>query len=146
MLGASFDEMRKWYARWDRISCRPFRIGPSSKYLLFLRPLRSMVAYAVALVWFGLSKHKDEYTIFRSALMCAEGRIFFRTEQGYTGFAPDEAKEGDLIYVVKGCRTPMILRRSEDDNRLTLVGDCYLHGFMTGDKFSAKACQSFWLS
>ena len=74
-----------------------------------------------------------------------ERRRIFRTSQGYIGIAPAVAERGDLVYMIKGCRTPLVLRKANDD-KFILVGDCYLHGFMKGYMFEAEKCRHVWLS
>ena len=60
------------------------------------------------------------------------GRAFFRTRNGYIGLAPSSIKSGDQACVVLGCRSPLILRPT-DDQRYMLVGECYVDGFMDGE-------------
>lgn len=40
------------------------------------------------------------------------------------------AREGDLICVMGGCQTPLVLR--EKGERHELIGDAYVHGLMNG--------------
>jgi hypothetical protein len=39
----------------------------------------------------------------------------------------------DEVYLVLGCSKPVVLRRSDEGNRFTLVGQCYVHGIMDGE-------------
>lgn len=71
--------------------------------------------------------------------MRVEGRAFFRPREGYIGFATSGAAEGDCIYFIKGCRTPMILRHVEVGDQTILIADCYFHGFMYRDMFNETA-------
>jgi hypothetical protein len=59
--------------------------------------------------------------------------------------APDAARKGDEVWVVKGGKLPLILRAARSPQsemteaaelhpRFTLVGDCYVHGIMDGEK------------
>ena len=50
----------------------------------------------------------------------------FRTSQRNIGIAPAVAEEVDMVYMIKGCRTPLVLRKI-NDHKLILVGDCYVH-------------------
>jgi hypothetical protein len=56
------------------------------------------------------------------------GRKFSTTTNGYMGWVPSEAREGDRICYFEGCKLPFVIRPCED--RYQLVGDCYLHGLM----------------
>jgi hypothetical protein len=67
-------------------------------------------------------------------------RRFMLTRQGYLGWAPDNvfdsgevnhARVGDLVAIVFGCSTPLIIRPQEE--RFMVVGEAYLQGFMNGE-------------
>jgi hypothetical protein len=62
------------------------------------------------------------------------------TRQGYLGWAPDNvfdsgevnhARVGDLVAIVFGCSTPLIIRPHE--KRFVVVGEAYVQGFMNGE-------------
>ncbi|KAL7919416.1 heterokaryon incompatibility domain-containing protein [Trichoderma austrokoningii] len=55
------------------------------------------------------------------------------TEQGFVGMAPSQAKRGDVVCVLYGCRVPVLLRCEGDVYRF--VGECYIDGFMNGEIF-----------
>jgi hypothetical protein len=58
---------------------------------------------------------------------------FFITRRGYVGLGSYFAKPGDICVVVQGGPVPLIIRRSELDSKLRLVGECYTHGIMRGE-------------
>ena len=58
-------------------------------------------------------------------------RRFFLSEAGLIGAAPWNAKEGDVICVLLGCSSPVILRR--EDGHYVLIGEAYIDDFMNGD-------------
>ncbi|KAH8675247.1 hypothetical protein BX600DRAFT_452247 [Xylariales sp. PMI_506] len=65
-----------------------------------------------------------------------------RTRQGYFASLPPCFRPGDEIWVVKGCQTPLLLRKSEHFRGChQLVGNCYLHGFMNGEGPKKKGFQ-----
>lgn len=94
------------------------------------------------------------------------GRTLFTTKNGYIGLGPASLKPGDAVVVFYGAETPFVLRKSVPDKgagnlsgstvdeedcsteRWQLVGDCYLHGFMTNEilrpEFEGKD-KMFWL-
>lgn len=43
------------------------------------------------------------------------------------------AREGDRVAVLKGAKTPVLLRGVEGEESCTLVGACYVHGLMDGE-------------
>ena len=57
-----------------------------------------------------------------------ERRRFLITGQGYVGWAPRCTRNGDKIFVLLGCGTPVILRPHGDAYKL--IGECYVHGIM----------------
>lgn len=63
-----------------------------------------------------------------------KNRSFIKTSEGYIGLASRHTQPGDLISVLLGCRTPMILRPTTD-SRYQVVGSCYVHGLMDGEAF-----------
>jgi hypothetical protein len=66
------------------------------------------------------------------------GRKFFKTASGSIGLCPPHTKPGDEIWVLYGCRVPLIFRAQSEEGRrhYTLIGDCYLDGIMNGEAMS----------
>ncbi|KAL8846121.1 MAG: hypothetical protein Q9221_008767 [Calogaya cf. arnoldii] len=60
------------------------------------------------------------------------GRTLITTADGRLGLAPKGTIPGDLICVVLGCHSPLVLR---SDNNLShqVVGACYIDSLMTGE-------------
>lgn len=63
-----------------------------------------------------------------------KNRSFIKTSEGYIGLAPKNAQLGDLICVLLGCDTPMLLRPTSY-SRYQVVGSCFIHGLMNGEAF-----------
>ena len=63
-------------------------------------------------------------------LRIIRGRSMIRTTNGYIGLGPPGTKPGDIVTILLGCNTPMILRpiRREAQSGYTVVGECYVHG------------------
>lgn len=82
---------------------------------------------------------------------------FTITSSGFMGMVPLDTEVGDEIYILEGGRMPFVLRRSEEIFSVqgsseagkpcyTLVGECYLDGFMDGelsDKLRDEAVDVF---
>ncbi|KAM7182800.1 Heterokaryon incompatibility protein (HET) domain containing protein [Rhypophila sp. PSN 637] len=80
------------------------------------------------------------------------GRRLMWSRDGYFGAVPAEAREGDAIVLVEGCRVPLVLRSvvkvtgsGEVDSeggtcRWQLVGDCFMHGAMYGERWDEALC------
>jgi hypothetical protein len=69
-------------------------------------------------------------------------RRFMLTRRGYSGWVPDNAFDngtenhariGDLVTIVFGCSTPLIILPREE--RFVIVGEAYVQGFMSGEGF-----------
>jgi hypothetical protein len=58
-------------------------------------------------------------------------RRFITTTKGFAGLAPVSCRSGDVICVILGCRTPIILRPV--DEHFEIVGEAYVHGVMKGE-------------
>ena len=52
---------------------------------------------------------------------------------GHFGAAPAATKQDDEVFVLYGCTTPVVLRRTDVSGQYKLVGCCYLQGFMQGE-------------
>lgn len=72
-------------------------------------------------------------------LKCGEasaGRKFFATREGYMGWMPEHAQEGDQICVFDGLHLPFVIRsvaaNSESSDHYRVVGATYVHGLMCG--------------
>lgn len=63
--------------------------------------------------------------------MCFK-RTFFVTKKGYMGLGPFFTLPCDRIFVVPGVNTPLVMRRTLR-GRYRLVGQCYIHGLMSGE-------------
>jgi hypothetical protein len=58
-------------------------------------------------------------------------RRFCMTGERYACLAPEGVQNGDLVCLLKGARTPFVVR--EQNGRFTLVGEAYVHGLMRGE-------------
>jgi heterokaryon incompatibility protein (HET) len=56
---------------------------------------------------------------------------FCETTTGYFGLAPLNTRPGDLVCIIDGCHTPVIMRKKED--QYLFVGCCFIVGLMTGE-------------
>ncbi|KAK6845698.1 hypothetical protein PG995_015808 [Apiospora arundinis] len=62
----------------------------------------------------------------------AQWRRIITTARGYVGMAPKGSKQGDSIFLLKGCSVPLVLRPN-GDGTYYLVGECYVAGIMRGE-------------
>ncbi|KAF2032729.1 hypothetical protein EK21DRAFT_109794 [Setomelanomma holmii] len=57
-------------------------------------------------------------------------RALFVTQSGYIGLAPWNAKLGDMVFVLRGGKSPFILRRELAINAFSLMGESYVYAIM----------------
>jgi hypothetical protein len=62
----------------------------------------------------------------------------FRTKRGAFGIGTQSLRKGDSIWIVSGCRVPIIMRRVEGSEHYRLVGGSYTHGLMDGERLGDK--------
>ncbi|KAI3323029.1 heterokaryon incompatibility protein-domain-containing protein [Xylariaceae sp. AK1471] len=65
------------------------------------------------------------------------------TKSGYIGLGPRLTQEGDRVFLVKGSRTPLLLRPQQQNGTWELLGDCYVHGIMQAEAFDETKCETF---
>ncbi|KAK1749392.1 HET-domain-containing protein [Echria macrotheca] len=83
----------------------------------------------------GFGDFLDSMTGYGQAVKAAsEGRRFLRTREGRMGLGPGGVAAGDVICVVFGCSTPLVLRPDPmKEGFYQLVGACYVQGVMYGE-------------
>jgi len=58
----------------------------------------------------------------------------FVTDRKYIGVGPQAADRGDVLCVLHGGQTPYLIREV-GHGLWTIIGECYVHGFMDGESF-----------
>jgi hypothetical protein len=71
-------------------------------------------------------------SFLRMVMRCIPGRSFFTTNSGHPGLAAKGARPYDLICILFGCNSAMILRPTRND-QYQVVGEAYCDGFMSGE-------------
>jgi hypothetical protein len=69
--------------------------------------------------------------VMRHVIRYEDAFRFIETSSGYLGLAPGGASIGDTICVLKGCETPVVLRKV--DEHYVHVGTCFVLGLMEGE-------------
>lgn len=65
-------------------------------------------------------------------LLSKSKRVFAVSENGEFLIIPQEGQVGDVLCIIYGCETPILLR-PKSDRSFTSVGDYYVHGSMFGE-------------
>lgn len=84
--------------------------------------------------------NKEENQAFLGVLSEAKMRRLFWTEKGYLGMGPYDLEVNDEVWLIQGCRVPLVLRRTARTTERERIGDCYLHGSMYGERFNERQC------
>ncbi|KAF4995912.1 hypothetical protein FDECE_12641 [Fusarium decemcellulare] len=57
----------------------------------------------------------------------------FMLANAYIGCGPKSTVKGDEIWILSGCRTPLVLRKLGVEKEYHLIGETYIHGIMHGE-------------
>jgi len=96
----------------------------------------------------------DEYDyteVYAGAERSAMRRRFITTQDGFMGWAPDnmygrakdQVRVRDLIAIVLGCSTPLVIRPKGDV--FQMLGEAYVHGVMDGEAMRGLAADQYKL-
>ncbi|TID21403.1 HET-domain-containing protein [Venturia nashicola] len=96
----------------------------------------------------------DESKSFLTIAITARHRRLFVTKQGYLGMGPASTQVDDDVYVLLGSRVPFVTRKSSSTievgdlstPRISLIGECYVHGIMDGEIISGGTSKQETLS
>jgi hypothetical protein len=55
------------------------------------------------------------------------------------GLGPWNAEPNDLIFILKGGKTPFLLRPTPEADKYALVGEAYVYGIMGGELFRGES-------
>jgi len=71
-------------------------------------------------------------------------RRMFTTRDGLINLGPEALQTGDYIALCKGGKVPYVLRKVPEGHEL--VGECYVHGIMQGERFVEEKCGEVWIA
>ncbi|KAL8911356.1 MAG: hypothetical protein Q9171_003450 [Xanthocarpia ochracea] len=71
-------------------------------------------------------------------------RVLFTTVEKYMGLAPLTARIGDMIFLLPGANVPFVLRHVRDEE-YEVIGQCYTHGIMHGERANTGRLQDVTL-
>ncbi|CAG8961338.1 hypothetical protein HYFRA_00013799 [Hymenoscyphus fraxineus] len=96
-----------------------------------------------------LSVVNSRETQFQTLLEAASyGRRLVITQRGYLGLVPAETQETNTLCVFCGCQVPFVIRQMQGGEGYTLIGECYILGWMDGSTFdtSTNPSEEFQIS
>ncbi|KAK8133437.1 hypothetical protein PG984_005449 [Apiospora sp. TS-2023a] len=112
-------------ARWQRCN-KQFEVSGVPLSAFFATDSAAAGRYGVE----GLIMQHSRLSWFLILVMMVK-RIM-TTTRGYVGMTPKASKQGDSIFLLKGCNMPLVLR-PYGDGSYRLVGECFVHGIMDGE-------------
>ncbi|KAF5643068.1 triacylglycerol lipase II precursor [Fusarium sp. NRRL 52700] len=84
-----------------------------------------------------ISAFQDEMTTLKylfTRIVGTKGLGFYKSEKALFALLPKDTRTGDSIWILKGCRLPVVLRPSiYHDDSYEFVGGGYVHGVMNGE-------------
>lgn len=79
---------------------------------------------------------------WRPMVYRSSGRRYFVSQQGYLGLGPSTISAGDIIAIILGLDTPLVLRAIDKDH-YQILGEAYVHGIMDGELMDDSTVQEF---
>lgn len=141
-----YADTKAGFEKWFTIIREIHRFMPATSHLIVWRLRLWRVLNVRARKQLPALRASDDFRHFNFAMTTSSGgRRMFRTEEKHIGLGPPDMEKGDSVFLIKGCRTPMLLRPTEESNQWTLLGACYVHGFMNGEGFNEDLCDYIWL-
>jgi hypothetical protein len=140
-----YDATKEQFHQWKRLN--PARI-PNILNSNWLRWMSLPVGLCVSISNF-IAAFRHEYrhgpiVTFSKKLETTLDRKLFKTTKGYIGMGPRSLKRGDGVALFKGGMVPLVIRSL--GGKWELVGDCYVHGIMHGEAYSAQRCSVLWIA
>ncbi|KAK0641692.1 heterokaryon incompatibility protein-domain-containing protein [Cercophora newfieldiana] len=145
---------KKWFCLWI---CRAFQgrspgsweWGLLESKLNGLHPRESLPTFATVSEYYertdmgrlgrdGLKKHP-----YSGRNQVSLGRSVYATKGGRLALASIQVKPGDGIWLVRGCRVPVVLRKVMEEEgyvgaRYLVLGQAYVHGIMQGEAMTEE--------
>ena len=80
-----------------------------------------------------INEHLTSYRLPSKLELFDEGHKNFVTERGLLGVGPQYVEISDSVYILLGSRVPHLLRKAENENEFSFVGECHVHDLMQGE-------------
>ncbi|KAF2095818.1 HET-domain-containing protein [Rhizodiscina lignyota] len=126
----ALEAFRAWRKeRWAQRLLRKAKIDKAPAAHQFISSMSTMIP------------NKQQNQAFLGVLQETKLRRLFWTEKGYLGLGPKKLERDDQVWLIQGCRVPLVLRKTVRANEFELVGDCYIHGAMYGELFDEKTIE-----
>jgi len=144
-VGDGYDATKQQFHQWKRLY--PARIPNllNSDWLRWMNlPVGLYVSIRGVITAFGHEYRHGPVVTFSKKLATTLHRRLFKTTKGYIGIGPRSLQKSDAVALFKGGMVPLVIRSLGD--KWELVGDCYVHGIMHGEAYSAQRCSVLWIA
>ncbi|PTB78820.1 HET-domain-containing protein [Trichoderma longibrachiatum ATCC 18648] len=91
------------------------------------------------------SNDRDDFNPWVTQMV--RSQIIFVTDNGYIGLGPPNVRPGQELWIVGGCRVPVVLNplpkasEQESDASLTFHSECFVYGIMRGEAVEGREDQ-----
>jgi hypothetical protein len=138
LAGLNGDEADSYKSRLSEgflVCCNDTQLAPLLQLDEIINFASVVKEATIAQDWVKINKQSSIYAAL-SAVVGGHRRLF-RTSQNYLGLGPMSMMPGDEVWLIRDARIPFILQPQPAPNgrKYTLLGECYLHGFMHGEMF-----------
>jgi Heterokaryon incompatibility protein (HET) len=100
---------------------------------LQLRGLRCDEVARIGLSKLEINDFLTHNFLWSSNILFVDKMTSFMTSGDLLGFGPHHLEVGDHVFVLLGGEVPYLLRETEAETEYTFVGECYIHGLMSGE-------------
>lgn len=107
----------------------------------FLVCIRDRILQRYGDVELNLHSREDVASTMDNSIMAATlSRRLIVTSNGYVGLGPAATMVGDEVFLLRGGKTPFVLRGGKDSTKTStglnyeIMGDCYMQELMDGDR------------
>lgn len=139
------EELYQWGGRMQEVFVRTLIVDKFAEHYYPHNPVHPFVETISEEFGTYMSTHKQgvsetkprSYNLeayFRNCRVTLAGTSLYRSKAGNLGLCPVYTQIGDILVLLVGCQTPLILR-PQVGNTFLVVGEAYCHGFMNGESF-----------
>lgn len=129
---------------------RPYNSVPSIEWLShaasYISYQQHLFSRDIAPSLLELASNGDAFRWSSEATLVSRYRRFAVTSSdGYYVIGPEALRDADTIVILRGGRTPFVIREVED-GLWKLLGECYVHGIMNGEAYDHTEKEEEWFT
>jgi len=93
----------------------------------------------------NMDRARERASFFSDLCANCAGAALFITKEGRMGLAPRATCKGDVMVVLLGCSSPIVLRPT-DSGQYLVVGEAYCDGYMDGEALLGPLDQTLYIA